>query len=353
LAIIVNSLIIFYIFVFNIHSAENFNFTNNNVDLELMLSENKVKQINLNYDIDDLNDIEGSLLLEEKKAIFNLKSENLNFLFFDKILPKSGKKTNKTIYVNWTIDKLTISNNYVLQDVLIDLTYKSKFIELSVFDKKRSFEYFIYKNENGPSPIYLYSDNAGEILKVKKINKDIVGGKLFINGIYNNGNEYQAILKVRDFEIKKDSKYEKLIKATRIFDFVSIVNNSQTKFVYMEVPFKKEKNQIIIEDGFVVGGMVGFAFSGNKNIKTKITDIKGFYGPLYLFDRYVEKIPILNNILINNKKESLLGANFSVNSIKEETSITINPLSIITPGKTKRIFKFFDVFKKKDPINQE
>jgi len=276
-----------------------------------------------------------SLISIKEKKFFSFMS-NSNFLNENKIY--------NTV--------LKISNNYNLNKVKISIVYQGKFEKFSIEDEESNISFSISPND-GKLNLVGYSNNAGEVLAARNITKDIVGGNLFIKGKYNSHDDYELILTVNNFEIKKKTKFETLIKSTRFFDLVSIVENSQNSFSRMEVPMKKKDNLIYINDAFIEGGLVGFTFAGIYDAKNKITNIDGFYGPLYLFDKYVDDIPLLNKILTNKKNESLLGANFSVKKVNAETSVTINPLSLVTPGKTKRIFKIFDFLKKDKNFNQE
>ena len=351
--LIKNSFIIFLILIFNSTQAETYKFKNKEANIELLINNNELNLIKFEYDLDQINDIGGSLELSNNEAKFLLQSKNLEYSLLNSFFPKGGKKTNKKIIISWFIENLIISKNYQLKNVNINLVYKEKFEELSIFDESGELEFFIYPNTEGPSNVYGYSSNAGEILDARKISNDISEGSMLIRGKYISSKEYNSLLKIKDFKIKDETQYENLIKSTRFFDIVSVINDTQNSFSYMEVPITKEEDIIYVKDAFIVGGLVGFTFSGKVNPIKKTSDFDGFYGPLYLFDKYIDRIPLFNKILTNNKNESFLGANFSVHKEDGETSVTINPLSLVTPGKTKRIFKIFDFLKKDKYFNQE
>ena len=346
------SLIIILLFICGVLKSETYKYENKQVNIDLSISDGQLGLINFNYDNKN-NDVRGTLKISKDNVNLSLESKNFDYLLLKKFTPKSSKKKNKTINIDWVIDNLKISNNLILRKVIMKVVYKNHFEELSIYDADRTFEYYIYPNKDGPKKLYLYSNNAGEILSARNINKDIIGGDLFITGTYFTGKNYEAILKVKNFKIQESSKFQGLIKSTRILDILSMIQNSKNNFRYMEVPFKKNTNEISINDAFIFGGMVGFTFNGTTNTEKKITDIEGFYGPIYAFDKYVDKIPLLNKLLTNKKNESLLGTNFSISTSNGETKVSINPLTFITPGKTKRIFKIFDFLKKDENLNQE
>ena len=347
-----NSLI--FILIFSFAEAQNFEYKNDDFDLEFLTDNNELNFIQFKHEIDENNDVTGSLDLTNTGSItFSLKSKNIEYELINNLLPKNSKKTNKKIIVNWDIENFFISKNYKLHDVSIKAVYKGKYDELSISDKAKELEFLIYpKNNNDTSKVYGYAKNAGEILAIRNITKDITGGTLQINGSYSSREKHNSIMKVKDFSIRDGSKFENLIKSTRFFDVISVIKDSQNEFSYMEVPISQEGDITKVKDAFVIGGLVGFTFSGDVNRVSKNSNFDGFYGPLYLFDKYIDDIPLFNNLLTNNKNESLLGANFSVTRNEGETSVTVNPLSIVTPGKTKRIFKIFDFLKRDKDFSQ-
>ncbi|MDC0861585.1 hypothetical protein OAQ08_03215 [Alphaproteobacteria bacterium] len=332
--------------------AEPFSFKNKNLEIELLAEKEQINLIKFKYTLNPSNDVQGTLEIKEESAIFELNSKFLDYKIISLMIPKSKKIKKKKVIINWTVEKLKISKNYNLNKVKIKIIHKGKFEKLFIEDEQNNFSFSISPN-GGKFNLVGYSNNAGEILAAKNITKDIVGGSLFIKGKYNSKNDYKLILTVDNFEIKDKTKFDTLIKSTRFFDLVSIAGRSQNSFSHMEVPISKKDNLIYINDAFIEGGFVGFTFAGIHNVKSKITNIDGFYGPLYLFDKYVDDIPLLNKILTNKKNEGLLGANFSVKKVNKETSVTINPLSLVTPGKTKRIFKIFNFLKRNPDTNQE
>jgi hypothetical protein len=88
----------------------------------------------------------------------------------------------------------------------------------------------------------------------------------------------------------------------------------------------------------MLGGSVAFSFKGEANPSQKTAKINGTYGPLYLFEKNFSKVPFLKELFGKNVEESLLAADFKVLKNDDKTDFIFNPLSILTPGKTRNIF---------------
>jgi hypothetical protein len=51
-------------------------------------------------------------------------------------------------------------------------------------------------------------------------------------------------------------------------------------------------------------------------------------------------VPILGDILASRKGEGVFGVTYSMKGPLEDPTLTVNPLSVLTPGILRRIFEF-------------
>jgi hypothetical protein len=51
-------------------------------------------------------------------------------------------------------------------------------------------------------------------------------------------------------------------------------------------------------------------------------------------------VPILGDLLISKKGEGIFGLTYAMKGSLNEPSLTVNPLSVLTPGIFRRIFEF-------------
>ena len=167
------------------------------------------------------------------------------------------------------------------------------------------------------------------------------GGALIGKGSFRKFNDYDLNIKVKDFSIDKNSKFYNLLFTSRMLDIFSVLQNSQDEFNYLEVPVHRKGKVFSFDHALMLGGTVAFSFKGEANPSEKIASVNGTYGPLYLFEQNFKNIPFLNELFGKNVEESLLAADFKVNKNGNKTDFIFNPLSILTPGKTRN---FFDIW---------
>ena len=208
-------------------------------------------------------------------------------------------------------------------------------------DSKNDFELSILPNKNGAKQIYLSSKNAGQFFYAQKITKNMLGGALIGSGSFNKFDDYNLTIKVKDFKINKESKFYNLLLTSRMLDIFSVLQNNQDEFNYLEIPVKKSGKIFTFDHAIMLGGTVAFSFKGEANPSNKTASVNGTYGPLYLFEQNFKDIPFINELFGKNVEESLLAADFKVKKNGNKTDFIFNPLSILTPGKTRN---FFDIW---------
>ena len=61
--------------------------------------------------------------------------------------------------------------------------------------------------------------------------------------------------------------------------------------------------------------------------------------PLFGINSVLGIIPLLGDLLVSKPGEGIIGLSYSVSGDADEPKVTINPLSIMTPGIWRRVFE--------------
>ena len=330
-------------FFVHVHlKAYDFSFKNKNNLLEFDFDENLVKEIKFDFNIDGQRNF-GIINYYNNEIYILLNTDKISFDNFKKIFPKpqKNKKISKKINFNWEISELTISDEYSLFSNKLNFIYDKGFESMMFYDSNKEFELSILPQLDGNKQIYLFSKNAGQFFHAQKISKNMIGGALIGKGSFRKFNDYDLNIKVKDFSIDKNSNFYNLLFTSRMLDIFSVLQNSQDEFNYLEVPVQKRGKVFSFDHALMLGGTVAFSFKGEANPTEKIATVNGTYGPLYLFEKNFKNVPFLSELFGKNVEESLLAADFKVKKNGNKTDFIFNPLSILTPGKTRN---FFDIW---------
>ena len=336
-------LIIIFLFLLPFQiMAYDFSFQKDENILKLDFEDNQIKDIKFDFEINGQKNF-GIINYHNNEIYILLNTDQISFDNFKKVFPKpqKNKKLNKKINFNWEISEMTISDEYSLFSNKLNFIYDNGFESMTFYDNNKEFEFSILPQLDGNKQIYLFSKNAGQFFYAQKISKNMNGGALIGKGSFRKFNDYDMTIKVKDFSIDKNSKFYNLLLTSRMLDIFSVLQNNQDEFNYLEVPVQKRGNIFSFDHALMLGGTVAFSFKGEANPSERIATVNGTYGPLYLFEKNFKNVPFLSELFGKNVEESLLAADFKVKKNGNKTDFIFNPLSILTPGKTRN---FFDIW---------
>ena len=337
-----------YIFVFftlvfvNNSLAFDYSFKNNNYEINLDFVNGSIDNLKFVYFNGEQKNF-GIIKFNKNDINVSISTNQISFEQFKKFFPKPQKnqKLNRKIIFNWDIAELIVSENYSLKSNKLSFEYDRGFESMTFFDSKKEFEFSILPSDKKNKQIYLFSKNAGQFFYAQKITKNVIGGALIGKGDFRRFDDYDLNVKVKDFSINKEGQFYDLIFTSRLLDIFSLFQNSQDQFNYLEVPISKRGKNFTFDHALMLGGTVAFSFKGEANPSQKTASVNGTYGPLYLFEQNFKDIPLINELFGKNVEESLIAADFKVKKNGNKTEFIFNPLSILTPGKTRN---FFDIW---------
>ena len=335
-------IVFFFIFFSQSILAYDYEYNSDEVSISLKFDEGKISEIKFEF-IKDNQKHFGIIDYSKKEININLNTNIISFDEFKKFFPKPQKnsKLNKKINFNWEIAELFISDEYSLYSNKLNFTYDKGFELLTFYDSKKDFEFSILPNLNGDKQLYLSARDAGKFFYAQKITKNMIGGALIGKGSFRRFDDYDLTIKVKDFSVNKESKFYNLIFTSRLLDIFSILQNKQDEFNYLEIPIQKKGKVFNFDHAIMLGGTVAFSFKGEANPSQKTASVNGTYGPLYLFEKNFQNVPFLKELFGKNVEESLIAADFKVSKNGNKTDFIFNPLSVLTPGKTRN---FFDIW---------
>ncbi len=178
------------------------------------------------------------------------------------------------------------------------------------------------------------SNNAGETLRAFDLYPYINGGQLQIAGVPLQGGRFGDVrgkARINDFQA---SNAPVLLRLVNALSFQSFLQAGALNFTRLESDFEWKLGDMgdiyTISNGTTSGTSVALTFDGFVNTADKNINITGTAAPLSEINNFVGKIPILGNILTGGG--ALLAATYSIKGDPSDPSVTVNPLSILTPG---------------------
>ena len=136
----------------------------------------------------------------------------------------------------------------------------------------------------------------------------------------------------------------RLLQLASFTGLLEILTNEGIPFDRIIANFTKKDNIINIEEARFQGFSLGGNIKGITEIDKQEISLEGIIVPAYAINSFLNKIPLIGQVITGIEGDGLIGVNFQVTGTYEEPNYNVNPLSILTPGILRSIFdSLFDV----------
>lgn len=178
----------------------------------------------------------------------------------------------------------------------------------------------------------LRSDDAGGAFRSIGLLENATGGamELTLAPTGAEGN-YAGLLQATSLRVRDAPSLAALLDAISVIGLLQQLDGQGISFDTVEARFTLSPDRITISESSAVGLSLGISMDGVYTLATKAMDFQGVVSPVYL----------LNSIgaIFTRKGEGLIGFNYRMTGTSGATEVSINPLSIFTPGMFREIFR--------------
>jgi hypothetical protein len=180
--------------------------------------------------------------------------------------------------------------------------------------------------------VQLTSADAGALLAASGIIKTAVGGALTLTLTpLGTPGHYLGRAEATGIRLRHSSGLSELLNALSIVGLLESLNGAGILFNQAEADFVLMPGAVDLKAGSAIGGSMGLSMSGLYQSSTGRLDMQGTLSPFYA----------LNSIgaALTRKGEGLFGFNYRLTGSASSPQVQVNPLSILTPGAFREIFR--------------
>lgn len=251
-------------------------------------------------------------------------------------IPVSLQGQFKTLVLdeNYSVDDATISfvhTGEVVADARIDALADGEDLSVSVetlSDRTRAFQARI-------------PDASKAILAFLGLG-NTSGGELRLDAVLPPAGETGAFVgevEMWDFRLIEAPALAQLLSLASLTGLADTLSSGSMQFDRFKIPFTILEDDIAIRDARLYGPALGMTGDGDINLDLRVLDFDGTIVPAYTANSILGDIPVLGDIFVQEKDGGLFALTYTVSGPFEQTQIAINPLSALTPGFLRQIFK--------------
>ena len=144
---------------------------------------------------------------------------------------------------------------------------------------------------------------------------------------------------MRDFRLTRAPAMAQLLSIASLTGLADTLTSGSMQFEKFKLPFTMLGDDIAIRDARLYGPALGMTANGDIDLDLRVLDFDGTLVPAYTANSILGDIPVLGDIFVQEKDGGLFALTYTVSGPFEKTQIAVNPLSALTPGFLRGIFK--------------
>jgi hypothetical protein len=178
--------------------------------------------------------------------------------------------------------------------------------------------------------------NLGRTLEVFGLYDKLKGGTLFGTLIYRTPTLAVGDLKLNDFALKNPPTLMKILGLLSLEQLVA--GTDSTKFNKAKLPVTLSDDSLALGNAHFTGPSMDLRLAGRYWREHGTLDFNGSLAPAIPFNRLVAKVPLLGTLLTGSQ-DGVVVADFRLSGPAANPEVSVRPLSILTPGLLKDLFR--------------
>ncbi len=185
--------------------------------------------------------------------------------------------------------------------------------------------------ENGRTAVRLSGADAGAVLASAGIFSKARGGTLDLTLSPVAEKSYEGRVTIADLRVRDAPVLASMLSAASIIGLLEQLNGEGLLFSEVTGGFRLTPQGVSVTSGEAIGASMGVTMTGNYYPDTKVMDMQGVVTPFYLVNAIGQ--------IFSRPGEGLFGFTYTLDGTSAAPKISINPLSIFTPGMFREIFR--------------
>lgn len=186
---------------------------------------------------------------------------------------------------------------------------------------------------NGRTAVRVQSSDAGGVVRSAGLTQNAAGGLLDLI-LTPTGEEgtFDGSVTVRDgMRVRDAPTMAALLDAISVVGLLQQLDGQGLGFDEIDVAFRLTPTRLIVTQASAVGPGLGISLDGIYTLASQQLDFQGVVSPFYLVNAIGE--------IFTRRGEGLIGFNFSLRGTTTAPQVGVNPLSALTPGMFRDIFR--------------
>ncbi len=185
---------------------------------------------------------------------------------------------------------------------------------------------------NGGQGFRISTDRGGDVINALGMAKTSGPGEFLLHlSPGQDAATYDGVMSIQNVKLLDAPAFAELLNAISVVGLLEQMSGPGILLTEIASKFRLSPGKLTISKGSAVGPGMGLSADGVMNLDTGYMDFQGALSPVYF----------LNSVgrVISKKGEGLVAFNYTARGQKDDLQISVNPLSALTPGFLRQIFR--------------
>jgi hypothetical protein len=194
--------------------------------------------------------------------------------------------------------------------------------------------------EGGTRQFSVRSEDLGATLKLLGVADNVIGGRLTINGQFSGTAGKQTLqghIEGENYSIVGAPVMARILALPSFTGFVSTLSGDGLPFSTLRGDFTYNGSRVTIKNLLTFGESLGITANGWVDVEHDRLELEGTVAPAYALNSLLGNIPLLGQLL-GGGSQGLFAANYRLSGSSDNPDVSVNPLSVLTPGVLRQLF---------------
>jgi hypothetical protein len=253
---------------------------------------------------------------------------------------------------NWTFDarfdRVLLANGEVARNVLMAVTGNGQMIRLLdvAGTMAGSAEFSIKIEPRGiKRHLLVETKDAGNFLRAADVIRTMRSGHLKIDGVLDGAlglHPLAGAATIDDTVVRNSPALANLLQAITLYGLVDVLRGPGMSFSHIIVPFHYDGVDLDVDSAHAFNASLGLTANGWIGMSSGQTSMTGTIVPAYFFNSMLGHLPLVGKLFSPEKGGGVFAAQFALKGQIDAPTVSINPISALTPGFLREVFGIFD-----------
>ncbi len=190
----------------------------------------------------------------------------------------------------------------------------------------------------------LSAGDAGALLRAVGAVDTVDGGRLAVNATYQDGQSGRPLVgtaEIDDFRLRNAVGMGKLLQAMTLYGLVQALRGPGVDFTRLTMPFRFQDGVLTMTEARAISPSLGLTAKGWLDFDQRRADVQGTIVPAYFFNSLLGRLPVLGRLFSPERGGGLFAASYTLRGPLDDPTVTVNPLTAVTPGFLRGLFGMF------------